>query len=140
MTESLQETKARGGSSSSSGDGQDVSGVKRSLADTRPPMVESPGSTITYGTDVPEDMPLPQAEDPDDDQAETAKQGEKRQRSPGDEGDEERGDPQEPEEVDMGGMLMSMKVVRREGRFDVVEMFSPPRVAVRAKVLGLRAG
>ena len=127
-------------------------------------------STVTYKSDHPADEPGPEDDDgmelpiPTADTAvapgphvpETSASGAKRSRD-GADGDEDRGDAQDPDDpidVEVGScelksvLMLGEKKKRNvklgedchEGKYEVCELFSPPRVSAAATARGLRGG
>ena len=116
-----------------------------------------PASTVTCATDVAVDAPVPAASDPASSSAGPV--GQKRGREDDDEGDAERTredrteDPDDPKDDEMGcidvpevlmlGQKRKNKPLSsawKEGIYDIVELFSQPRVTKVATEMGLRGG
>ena len=109
-------------------------------------------STASYATDLPGDIPIPDVEDKGTGASSSSKTRGKRKHE-GDEGDEARGDdPANPEDnQEMGSVEVyglgerkagdgKRKGQIHQGKYDLCELFSPPRVAEAARARGIRGG
>ena len=116
-------------------------------------MSDKAPSTVTCATDLQADIPIPNVEDVNRSEAASSSSRPMKRKFDGPEGDEGRAaDPDDPQDAGMVEVQKVLMLGERSvkngkpgefahgGIYDLVELFSPPRVAERARARGLRGG
>ena len=116
-------------------------------------MSDKAPSTVTCATDLQADIPIPNVEDVNKPEAASSSSRPAKRKFDGPEGDESRAaDPEDPQDagmVEVPKVWMLGERLAKNGKtgefahggvYDLVELFSPPRIAERARARGLRGG